>query len=235
MAGNRVVNFHPRAQRGGRLAVLGGARARRPEGRRAHLCKPVGFACGLPGVALRPPPPAASPSGAWRRIGRGVPPSRTLLGYPRRWIAPGRRSRPSWQPWRVARPRRKGTRHWAVPCHGAWARSTHTQYALPPATRVTRPPAAAWWAGARLNGAPIVASAKARRTLAAGQSPAMGHGRGARRAWGAPAASSLVLAALREGLTPPPRRGLDAANIPMMEAIPWSCGSSTTSPWSWRT
>ena len=58
-------------------------------------------------------------------------------------------------------------------------REAHTQYALPPATRVTRPPAAAWWAGARLNGAPIVASAKARRTLAAGQSPAMGHGRGA--------------------------------------------------------
>ncbi len=49
MAGNRVVNFHPRARRGGRLAVLDGARARRSEGRSAHLCKPVGFAVRPPG------------------------------------------------------------------------------------------------------------------------------------------------------------------------------------------
>ncbi len=48
------------------------------------------------------------------------------------------------------------------------------------------------------------------RALAAGQSPATGHGRGRRPACGAPAASSLVLSALtgrlREGLTPPPCR-----------------------------
>jgi hypothetical protein len=84
MAGNRVVNFHPRAQRGGRLAVLGEARARRLEGRRAHFRKPCGFAARSP-RGLYPPPTASPvrPAGA-RRSRRAVPPSRTLLGHPAR-------------------------------------------------------------------------------------------------------------------------------------------------------
>jgi hypothetical protein len=185
MAGNRVVNFHPRARRGGRLTVLGGARARRPEGRRAHFRKPVGF-------AVRPPGDGAllAPAGS-------VPVRRRALDREGRPALP----HPPWPPSRVDRaavqfaPVLRGRSTWLghegralatgqSPAMGH-GREAHTQYALPPATRVTRRPAAARWAGARLNGALIVASAKARRTLAAGQSPAMGHGRGRRPAWGA--------------------------------------------------
>src|SRR5699024_4793626 len=87
------------------------------------------FACGLPGVALPWPPPTAPPSGAWRRIGRRVPPSRTLPGHPRGWTARRRSSGPSWRPQLLARSRQKNARRRAVPCMaeprrglpGAWA------------------------------------------------------------------------------------------------------------------
>jgi hypothetical protein len=87
-----LLTFHPPTRGSARLDPIerqgGQAPTRRPEGRRAHFCKLSEFACGLPGAALRLPSPTASPSAAARRIGRSVPPSLTLPGHPRGWIAP---------------------------------------------------------------------------------------------------------------------------------------------------
>ncbi len=106
----------------------GWALARRTAVRKAHFCKPCGFAVRSPGVGTTPP--TAAPSGRSCARNRRAKPSRTLPGHPRGWTAWRRSSGPSRWAERLAQLRRKDARRWAVPCHGGMAGDAAKRVAL---------------------------------------------------------------------------------------------------------
>ncbi len=222
MAGNSVVNFHPPDPGGppSRTPSSDGGHPRRSDplrggGRREGWQE-------LAGVYLTPPRSREAPGRPqWspcpttgreksalmqtlrvcvRPPGGGAPLA-PAGSVPVRRMAPDREGHPALPnpprpPLRVDRAAAQlGSVWWSqhMGRQRRQARGPQTQYALPPATRVTRPLAASRRAGARPSGAPAAASAKARRTLAAGQSPAMGMAGDAEELGARPAASRVVL------------------------------------------
>lgn len=87
---------------------------RQEEGR--TFANPLGLPCGLLG-ALAPAPAGGVPVRRKAPDREGRPALPNPPRPPRGWTARRCSSRPSWRPRRVARPRRKGARRWAVPCH----------------------------------------------------------------------------------------------------------------------
>ncbi len=122
------VGSGPGSARLGLIERQGGrALARRPDGRRAHFRKPCGFA--VRGAAL-----LAILFASILASGRqGVRTREPVRGRAAPFKPQGRR----WRPWRdplrsgaTPRPRRKGARRWAVPCHGAWQGTARQRVAL---------------------------------------------------------------------------------------------------------